>query len=329
MDDKAAGSILCFGEVLLRLSAPVGRRLINSSSLDVHVGGAEANVAAALGQLGHDVEMLSVLPRSGLGDLCVGELRRGGVGTARVRRSDQRMGVYFFEAAPGAGSVQYDREQSAFAGDADQFDWAALASEARWFHLSGINLALGGKPADAARAASEAMAAAGVPVSFDVNHRAALWERRSDEGVVPLIAAATTLFASPQDICRLLRTAFADGAAAGQGALERFERLEVVAWTCRSNDGDRQSLSASVVTRSERHETAPAPLGQVVDRIGSGDAFAGAVIDGLLRGQTAAECAKQGLAAAIMKHAIAGDRWIGTRAELDAFDPFNAGDLRR
>jgi 2-dehydro-3-deoxygluconokinase len=137
------------------------------------------------------------------------------------------------------------------------------------------------------------------------------------------------LFASPQDISRILQTEFADGTAAAQAALERFERLEVVAWTRRSNDGDRQSLSASVVTRSERHETAPSPLSRVIDRIGSGDAFAGAVIDGLLRGQSAAECAKQGLVAAIMKHAIAGDRWMGTRAELEALDPFGAGDVRR
>ena len=329
MDDKAAGSILCFGEALLRLSAPVGRRLANSSSLEVHVGGAEANVAAVLAQLGHDVEMLSVLPQSGLGDLCVGELQRLGVGTAKVGRSDGRMGVYFFEPAPAAGSVQYDREQSAFARHADQFDWASLAPATCWFHLSGINLALGGKPADAARKAAEAMAAAGVPVSFDVNHRASLWEGRSDQGVVPLIKAATALFASPQDISRVLQTEFAHGVSAAQAALERFERLEVVAWTRRSNDDDRQSLSATVVTRSERHETAAAPLGQVVDRIGSGDAFAGAIIDCILRGQDAAECARQGLAAAIMKHSIAGDRWIGTRAELEAFDPFGESDVKR
>ena len=329
MGDKATGPVLCFGEVLLRLSASAGRRIASSSSLQVQVGGAEANVAAVVAQLGHDVEMLSVLPQSGLGDLCAGELRRVGVGAAEVRRPDGRMGVYFFEAAPGAGSVIYDREHSAFARNADQFDWAALASAARWFHLSGINLALGGKPADASRAAAEGMAAAYVPVSFDVNHRASLWEGRSDEGVLSLIATATVLFASPQDISRVLGTDFADGPSAAQAALEKFERLEAVAWTRRSNDGDRQSLAASVVTRSGRHETAPAPLVQVIDRIGSGDAFAGAVIDGLLRGQGAAECAKQGLAAAIMKHSIAGDRWIGTRAELEAFDPFGAGDVRR
>src|SRR5690349_5921107 len=126
MDVNASGPILCFGEVLLRLSAPLGRRLANSSSLDVHVGGSEANVAAILSQLGHDVEILTVLPNSGLGDLCEGEVRRVGVGTANLCRSDGRLGAYFFEAAPGAGSVVYDREHSSFAQNADQFDWTEL-----------------------------------------------------------------------------------------------------------------------------------------------------------------------------------------------------------
>ena len=78
-----------------------------------------------------------------------------------------------------------------------------------------------------------------------------------------------------------------------------------------------------------RHAHEPVRLGQAIDRIGSGDAFAGAVIDGLLRKLSIEKCATQGLAAAVMKHAIAGDRWIGTRAELQEFDPFDAGDVRR
>lgn len=329
MDGKGSGSILCFGEVLLRLSAPAGRRLSSSPSFDAHVGGSEANVAAVLAQLGHNVEVLTVLPHSRLGDLCEAELRRLGIGTGRVRRSEGRMGLYFFEAAPGGGSVEYDREQSAFALNADRFDWAELAAGARWFHVSGINLALGGKPADAALAAVEAMVEAGVPVSFDVNHRASLWEGRSDAGVLQLVTTATALFAGPHDLSRVLQTEFADGPAAAQAALDKFERLEVVAWTSRSNEDTRQSLSASVITRSDRHETEGAAISQIVDRIGSGDAFAGGVIDGLLRGQGVAECARRGLAAAVMKHAIAGDRWIGTQSELEAFDPFSGGDVRR
>ena len=333
MDDKGSGPVLCFGEVLLRLATPAGGRLANASSFAGHVGGSEANVGAILAQLGHDVEMVTALPSSGLGDLCEGELRRTGIRTGNVLRADGRLGLYFHEPVPGAGRIVYDRGHSVFAENADRFDWSVLASTARWFHVSGINLALGGKPAEATLAAAEAMLAAGVSISFDVNHRTSLWEGRSAEEVdrvETFIGMATLLFASPQDISRVLGKSFADDRReASKAAFDAFERLETIASTRRSNDGDGQRLSARVDQRASSHETEPAALGQAIDRIGSGDAFAGAVIDGLLRKLLPEECAKQGLAAAVMKHAIAGDRWIGSRAELQEFDPFDAGDVRR
>jgi 2-dehydro-3-deoxygluconokinase len=333
MDDKGSGLILCFGEVLLRLAVPVGGRLANASDFAGQVGGSEANVGAVLAQLGHDVDMITALPTSGLGALCEGELRRTGIRTGNVLRADGRLGLYFHEPTPGPGRIIYDREHSVFAENADRFDWSELASTARWFHVSGINLALGGKPAGAALAAVEAMLAAGVPISFDVNHRTSLWEGRSAEEmdrVMTLVGMATLLFASPQDISRVLGKRFAnDRPGATEAAFAAFERLETIASTRRSNAGDGQRLSARVDQRAFSHETEPAQLGLAIDRIGSGDAFAGAVIDGLLRKLAPEECAKQGLAAAVMKHAMTGDRWIGTRAELQEFDPFDAGDVRR
>jgi 2-dehydro-3-deoxygluconokinase len=333
MDDKSPGPVLCFGEVLLRLAVPGGGRLANATDFAGHVGGSEANVGAVLAQLGHDIEMITALPSSGLGDLCEGELRRTGIRTGNVLRADGRLGLYFHEPTPGAGRTIYDRGHSVFAENADRFDWSALASTARWFHVSGINLALGGKPAETTLAAAGAMLAAGVPISFDVNHRTSLWEGRSAEEVdrvKTLVGTATLLFASPQDISRVLVKNFADERReASEAAFATFERLETIASTRRSNDGDSQRLFARVDQRASSHETEPARLGLAIDRIGSGDAFAGAIIDGLLRKLAPEACAKQGLAAAVMKHAMAGDRWIGTRAELEDFDPFNAGDVRR
>lgn len=333
MDDKGSGPVLCFGEVLLRLAVPCGDRLANASDFAGQVGGSEANVGAVLAQLGHGVEIITALPSTGLGDLCEGELRRTGIRTGGVLRADGRLGLYFHEPVPGAGRIIYDRGHSVFAQNADRFDWSGLASDARWFHVSGINLALGGKPAEATLAAAQAMRAAGVPISFDVNHRTSLWEGRSADEVdrvKTLIGMATLLFASPHDVSRVLGQSFDDDRReATEAAFATFERLETIGSTRRSNDGDGQRLSARVDQRASSHETEPARLGLAIDRIGSGDAFAGAVIDGLLRKLAPEECAKQGLAAAVMKHAIAGDRWIGTRAELQEFDPFDAGDVRR
>jgi|tagenome__1003787_1003787.scaffolds.fasta_scaffold20989921_4 2-dehydro-3-deoxygluconokinase len=332
-------SILCFGEVLLRLSAPAGTRIANATSLSVHVGGAEANVGALLAQLGHHVEMLTVLPDSPIGDLCQAELRRTGLATGRSVRAEGRLGLYFFEpgAGVGAGRVVYDRKDSAFAAAADQFDWPALTAGARWFHLSGINLALGERAARSALAAVEAMHAAGVTISFDVNHRSSLWEGRSQddfEMLRELVRKVAVLFAGPADISRILDTDLPGDTAehrklAAQAAFAAFDGLQIVASTQRSFEQRRQALSARMDTRDAGHDTAAVPLEAVVDRIGSGDAFAGAVIDGLLRAAPREECLRNGLAAAVMKHSLSGDRWIGTREQLETFDPFTAGDVRR
>lgn len=57
-----AKKVVCFGEVLLRLAAPDGEQLLQTGKLNVHVGGAEANVAVSLAQFGHHSVMATVLP---------------------------------------------------------------------------------------------------------------------------------------------------------------------------------------------------------------------------------------------------------------------------
>lgn len=337
MNLDRSGAVLCFGEVLLRLSTAAGTRIANCSKLTAHVGGAEANVAALLAQLGTEAEMITVLPRSSLGDFCEAELRRVGVRADNVLRSDGRVGLYFFEPANGGGRIVYDREHSAFARLADQVDWPALAASARWLHLSGINLALGDIAAKSALAAAEAMRSAGVPISFDVNHRASLWEARSRADfnrVRELTGLADVLFASPADISRVLGIDLQSETSehrrtAAEAAFNVFEHLQFVASTTRSLEGGGSTLSVRVDSPELDHETAAAPLRMVIDRIGSGDAFAGAAIDAILRRAPLEEIAQRGLAAAVLNHGIRGDRWIGTRAELESFDPFAAADVQR
>ncbi|MBL8591362.1 MAG: hypothetical protein JNK01_01670, partial [Devosia sp.] len=52
--------VVCFGELLLRLGAPGHQLLLQTPALEVHCGGAEANVGVSLAHFGHDVAMVSV-----------------------------------------------------------------------------------------------------------------------------------------------------------------------------------------------------------------------------------------------------------------------------
>ncbi|REM95700.1 sugar kinase, partial [Mycobacterium tuberculosis] len=109
--------VVCFGELLLRMSAPGRELLLQHPQLAVHAGGAEANVGVSLAHLGHAVAVVSTVPANPLGEYAVGELRRHGVDTTAVRRTEGRMGLYFLTtgAVQRASEVVYDRADSAFA----------------------------------------------------------------------------------------------------------------------------------------------------------------------------------------------------------------------
>src|SRR5579859_6386443 len=143
----------CFGELLLRLSAPGNELLLQSGTLNVHIGGAEANVAVALARWGHKALMVGVVPDNTLGSACVGELRRHGVRTDHIQTGPGRMGLYFLTVGAGhrPSEVLYDRADSAFAlASAAAVSWDEILPQVSWLHVSGITAALG--PASAAAA---------------------------------------------------------------------------------------------------------------------------------------------------------------------------------
>ncbi len=208
-NDTQAAGIACFGEILLRLAAPHSELLLQSRTLVGHIGGAEANVAVALAQWGHAATVVSVLPDNGLGHAALGELRRHGVRTDSLQFRPGRMGLYFLTVGAGQrpSEVLYDRENSAFAlAPPELIDWKTVLAQVNWLHLSGITPALGHNTATAAIAAAEAARAKGIPVSFDGNYRAKLWERwRGDARPIlrELVDQADLLFAEQRDICLL------------------------------------------------------------------------------------------------------------------------------
>src|ERR1700678_2183971 len=135
----------CFGELLLRLSTPGNELLLQSGALNVHIGGAEANVAVSLARFGHTALVASVVPDNPLGKACIGELRRHGVRTEAIHTGVGRMGLYFLTVGAGhrPSEVLYDRAESAFAlAAAETVDWDPILADASWLHVSGITPAL-------------------------------------------------------------------------------------------------------------------------------------------------------------------------------------------
>ena len=178
---RIVGRVVCFGELLIRLTAPGRELLLQSERLNVCIGGAEANVAVGLATLGHASAMVSRVPANPLGEAAVRHLRGYGVDVLGTSTGAGRMGLYFVSPASGVrpAAITYDREQSSFArAEADAYDWETLLDGADLLHLSGITPAVSASAAAAAIAAAEAAKARGVRVSFDGNYRAQLWNKR-------------------------------------------------------------------------------------------------------------------------------------------------------
>jgi len=337
------GKIVCFGELLLRLGAPGRQLLLQSPALEVHVGGAEANVAVSLARFGHDASMVGLVADNALGEAALGELRRHRVDTRAVQQAPGRMGLYFLThgALQRPSEVLYDRADSVFArAGGGAHDWPALLAGAVWLHVSGVTPALGQQAADGVLAAVKAARAAGVKVSFDGNFRPKLWDAWGGDAPTilrGLMSEADLLFASHRDLQVVLglefpqatpQERFAAGAAA---AFKAFPHLRQMAATVRvQRSVDHHVLSGITALRDGSLLTTPSyEISPIIDRIGTGDAFAAGVLHGGLTGMQAIEALHFGVAAACLKHSLPGDFNLVAAADVHAFLGENSLDVKR
>lgn len=95
---------ITIGELLMRLSPPDYEKIRTTSSYVVNFGGAEANVAVSLANLGVDTTVFTVLPDNDIGRSAVRSLKANDVHTSPIIFGGERMGVYFLEEGIGVRS---------------------------------------------------------------------------------------------------------------------------------------------------------------------------------------------------------------------------------
>lgn len=325
-------ALACFGELMIRFSTPNHLLLTQCNNVDLHVAGAEANVAVGFASLGYLTRMISHVADNPLGDKARRTLMAAGVDCRYVTTGQGRMATYFLTSGAGhrASEVFYDRDHTAFVNARpEDFDWDSALAGITHIHLSGIVPSLGPGMVDFTRAAAQAARAKGITVIFDGNYRPRLWEAwDSDPRVIltELIGMADILFGNHRDVALLLDRDFSGDRSerrreAAEAAFEAFPNLKLMASTARHIETvDRHRISARVDAPDDFAQTPEILVSGIVDRIGGGDAFVAGVLHGLISHSNNLEyAAKSGLALTVLKHFLPGDMSTFGKADIDGF----------
>lgn len=349
--------VLTFGEVMIRLAPADHLRLrqVLPGRLEATFGGGELNVAVSVAQQGGEAAFLTALPDNVLTEALVQELRKLNVDTGQIHRSPRgRFGIYFVETGANqrGGTVTYDRDGSSLALEPPTFyDWDRAWAGVTWFHITGITPAISENAAAAALHSVQQARQRGVTVSCDLNFRSKLWKWRKGTAPVELarqqmrqmMPFVDVVIANEEDAEKSLGIAAPQSdVTKGRLNLEGYQQVarEIVAQfpnVQRVAITLRESISAShnnwgallyeaaedrvfCAPRNEEGAYQPYEIRNIVDRVGAGDSFAGALIVALNTEELSdpQRAVHYAVAASCLKHSIPGDFNYVSREEIEA-----------
>ena len=307
--------VLSIGEVMLRLS-PVGKeRISHSETFEKNAGGSELNVVSGISMLGLRTGIITKLPHNEIGKFIRRKIRYGGTSDDFVVYDDSpemRLGIYYYEsgAYPRPSIVSYDRALSSFTTFEPSELPDSIYSSASIFHASGITLALGDGIRENVIRMIRTFRDAGALISFDVNYRAALWdEDAARKTVLRVLPLADILFVSEETARRMLGLSGTLEEIHKRFA-EKYGNLKIIASTKRKVLSPQKHTFSSLVYDCEesRHFEGKAYENiDVVDRIGSGDAYIAGALYALCKFRNIEQMTMYGDAMAALKNTVIGD----------------------
>lgn len=316
--------VLCFGELLLRLSPEVNGEWLKQHQMPVFLGGAELNVATALARWDIPVSYSTILPDHYLSHDVIEEVGSKGIQTDRILFGGSRIGTYYLPQGADLknAGVIYDRAYSSFWElKPGQIDWDAILDGVSWFHFSAISPALNETVAAVCREGLEAASRKGITISVDLNYRAKLWQY----GKLPLdimpelvqycdvimgnIWAEEKMLGTPVDsfLPDTKEAYLQQSLKTSEVITQLFPKCRQVANTFRFEINGGVRYYATLYTGGQLYTSYEQYTTYTVDRVGSGDTFMAGLIYGNTKGHGAQEVINFAAAAAFNKLFIKGD----------------------
>ncbi len=293
--------ILCFGELLLRMSPALHGKWLNNATMPVYTGGAELNVAAALAKWNMPVSYFTALPDNYLSHEICNDLTQRNIDINNIHFSGDRIGIYFLPQGADLKhtGVIYDRSHSSFAAlKPGIIDWEKVLHNISWFHFSAISPALNEHTALLCKEVLAVATKKNITISVDLNYRSKLWQygKKPSEIMPELVTHCDVIMGNIWSANILLGTEvdenihakatqedyLAHAKATAVNIQKQFPKCKTVANTFRFDVNENGILYyTSLFINDEQYNSAKFKTDKITDKVGSGDCFMAGLIYGL------------------------------------------------
>lgn len=315
--------LIGLGEVMLRLSPPDKEKISQSETFVKNAGGSELNVVSGAAMLGIRSAIITKLPENKMGHFIRNKIRYGNVSDDYIiydHSPEKRLGIYYYEsgAYPRKSSVIYDRANSSVCSLSLSELPSDIYDKTKIFHVSSITMALSPSLKETTLELIKRFKEAGTYISFDVNYRASLWsEEEAREVVESIFPYVDFLFVSEETSRRMLQRTgtleeIMQGYANDYGCtLIATTRREVISPT-------HHNFNSKMLFKGKFYEEKPYNNIEVIDRIGSGDAYLAGVLYGLVKYGTPERAIEIGNALSAVKNTVPGDMSASSIEEIES-----------
>ena len=292
--------LFTFGESLSVFISSDTDSVMSATKFERVTAGAEVNVAVALARLGLKAQYFSRFGNDQLGSVMLADIEAEGVDVSLAKRVDSFTGAMVRNPGKTAPvEISYLRKGSAASTIEPSDILDSYISSTRWLHATGITCAISESGAKTVKHALEKAAQLKVKSSFDLNIRRKLWSEDAARKVLEPLARDVELLIGGEDEYQVV--------------FGKVDPKQILA------EVNKRGCKIAVMTKGDQkmrfsidgnYEEITPPKVLAVDPVGSGDAFTGGVIAGLLSGMSAKSALEQGSICGALVASMFGD-WTG------------------
>ena len=292
--------LFTFGEALSVFIASDSDSVMSAQKYERVTAGAELNVAVTLSRLGLKSQYFSRFGNDQLGSVMLADIEAEGVDISLVKRVDSFTGAMVRNSGKSqVVEISYLRKGSAASTIEPQDILDSYISSAKWLHTTGITCAISNSGAATVKHALQKAAALGIKTSFDLNIRRKLWSEADAKKVLAPLASNIELLIGGEDEYQVV--------------FGSNEPKKILA------EANKRGCRIAVMTKGDQqlrycvdgnYDEITPPKVIALDPVGSGDAFTGGAIAGLLSGMSVDQALRQGSICGALVASMFGD-WTG------------------